>query len=290
MAAQLGTQGARLHAPEGREAARKPPTPKQPRRCLQTTALSVLCMQAACAPFACATTRSTESQAQRMCEQGRATCLCCYDETPTPACRMPTCSPWLFFQPISLLCLQGVLLPAPLVTPNRHSISLSRPYDQHACCCPLLAHAVLSSGVSLLCCALPACNQRHVLDRAGPEERKRWLAAGAVAGFQWATSAGPLCEEPIWGVAFELDARLVLPASATHGANGHAASAAQASAQGCANGGSPEGQQQQQGSTEEPSPVLAELQEDVYGPFSGQVRAARARACVCVHIKASGGR
>ena len=35
---------------------------------------------------------------------------------------------------------------------------------------------------------------------------------GVVAGFQWATSAGPLCEEPMWGIAFELDARLILPA------------------------------------------------------------------------------
>ena len=31
-----------------------------------------------------------------------------------------------------------------------------------------------------------------------------------VAGFQMATAAGPLCDEPMWGVAFEVEARLNL--------------------------------------------------------------------------------
>lgn len=30
------------------------------------------------------------------------------------------------------------------------------------------------------------------------------IEAGVVAGFQLATSAGPLCDEPLWGVAFQV--------------------------------------------------------------------------------------
>ena len=33
-------------------------------------------------------------------------------------------------------------------------------------------------------------------------------AAGVAAGFQMAAAAGPLCDEPVWGVAFEVQARL----------------------------------------------------------------------------------
>lgn len=63
--------------------------------------------------------------------------------------------------------------------------------------------------------------------------------SGVVAGFQLAASSGPLCDEPMWGVAFELELRLSLPP----GASGQEATA------------------------------LPDLQEDVYGPFSGQVGA-----------------
>lgn len=34
------------------------------------------------------------------------------------------------------------------------------------------------------------------------------VESGVVAGFQMATAAGPLCDEPMWGVAFEVEARL----------------------------------------------------------------------------------
>jgi hypothetical protein len=58
-----------------------------------------------------------------------------------------------------------------------------------------------------------------------------------------ATGAGPLCEEPMWGVALELEARMCLTSRAAPGASDTAAG---------------EG-------------WVVELQEDVYGPFSGQV-------------------
>lgn len=35
----------------------------------------------------------------------------------------------------------------------------------------------------------------------------RSVESGVVAGFQLATAAGPLCDEPMWGVAFEVEAR-----------------------------------------------------------------------------------
>jgi len=57
------------------------------------------------------------------------------------------------------------------------------------------------------------------------------VESGVTAGFQLATSAGPLCDESMWGVMFELEVRLMLPAP---------------------------GQ-------------LLDLAEAVYGPFSGQV-------------------
>ncbi|CAL8464184.1 g3719 [Coccomyxa elongata] len=37
------------------------------------------------------------------------------------------------------------------------------------------------------------------------------VSAGVAAGFQMAAAAGPLCDEPLWGVAFEVAARLNLP-------------------------------------------------------------------------------
>lgn len=54
-----------------------------------------------------------------------------------------------------------------------------------------------------------------------------------------ATAAGPLCEEPMWGVAFEVDVRLNVPAGGGEAAGGSGRELA--------------------------------LQEEVYGPFSGQV-------------------
>lgn len=77
------------------------------------------------------------------------------------------------------------------------------------------------------------------------------IASGLIAGFQLATAAGhsfipqkpplknfstgPLCDEPMWGVAFEIDIRLKLPITV----------------------GNPRSE--------------PDLGEDVYGPFNGQV-------------------
>lgn len=51
------------------------------------------------------------------------------------------------------------------------------------------------------------------------EDKIEWLGkkrygeilSGLVAGFQLATTAGPLCEEPIWGVVFDAEIQIQLP-------------------------------------------------------------------------------
>ncbi len=65
-----------------------------------------------------------------------------------------------------------------------------------------------------------------------------------MAGFQRATAAGSLCEEAMWGVALELELGL-LPRGSSSSCSG-------------VDGGDEKG-------------VELDLQEDVYGPFSGQV-------------------
>lgn len=80
------------------------------------------------------------------------------------------------------------------------------------------------------------------------------------AGFQMAAGAGPMCEEPMWGVVLELEVRLGL-------ANNTAGAAASADGDGWAVASS-SGEAQ------------VELQEDVYGPFSGQVSALRGGFCI----------
>jgi ribosome assembly protein 1 len=76
------------------------------------------------------------------------------------------------------------------------------------------------------------------------------VSTGVVAGFQLATAAGPLCEEPLWGVLFELEVQVAQGQPRVNGADGSV----------------------------KPG-VDPELQEDVYGPFSGQVMTAVAAAC-----------
>jgi ribosome assembly protein 1 len=58
------------------------------------------------------------------------------------------------------------------------------------------------------------------------------VESGVTAGFQLASAAGPLCDEALWGVVFEVEVRLLLPPPGTD----------------------------------------LDLAEGVYGPFSGQVR------------------
>lgn len=79
------------------------------------------------------------------------------------------------------------------------------------------------------------------------------VESGVAAGFQMAAAAGPLCDEPLWGVAFVVEARLNL-APATSSASGAGEDSAAAAAASLA------------------------LAEDVYGPFSGQVTSAARQA------------
>lgn len=60
------------------------------------------------------------------------------------------------------------------------------------------------------------------------------MESGIMHGYQLATSAGPLCDEPMWGISFEVEVRLNVP----------------------------EGEE---------NPGNVNLAEEVYGPFSGQV-------------------
>ncbi|KAK9830922.1 hypothetical protein WJX81_005694 [Elliptochloris bilobata] len=74
-------------------------------------------------------------------------------------------------------------------------------------------------------------NECHPEEGAAVQQLQHSVEAGIVAGFQLATAAGPLCDEPLWGVALEVEARLRC------GADG----------------------------------ALPPLAEEVYGPMSGQV-------------------
>jgi ribosome assembly protein 1 len=73
-------------------------------------------------------------------------------------------------------------------------------------------------------------------DSMGPgwDRIKHSVESGIMHGYQLATAAGPLCDEPMWGIAFEVEARLNVA----------------------------EG---------EDNPGNVNLAEEVYGPFSGQV-------------------
>ena len=67
------------------------------------------------------------------------------------------------------------------------------------------------------------------------------------------SGSGPMCEEPMWGVALEIEARLGIP-------NGRPPRAT--------------GEEDDEGANEGSAALTdrgVELQEEVYGPFSGQV-------------------
>ncbi|GFR43094.1 hypothetical protein Agub_g4102, partial [Astrephomene gubernaculifera] len=102
---------------------------------------------------------------------------------------------------------------------------------------------VNGGALSLLPCSssttLPSASASSSL----PDSLRHVVASvesGVVAGFQIAASSGPLCEEPLWGVAFELEVRLVLAAGG--GAAGAAGGAGSSSA-GEASTAASEGQQ-----------------------------------------------
>ena len=47
-------------------------------------------------------------------------------------------------------------------------------------------------------------SMHHDLDLDAMERLRHSVEAGVTAGFQIASGTGPLCEEPLWGVAFEV--------------------------------------------------------------------------------------
>ena len=90
------------------------------------------------------------------------------------------------------------------------------------------------------------------------------VAAGVAAGFQMASAAGPLCDEPVWGVAFEVSARLeglLVPLSSSSSSSSAAAAAARTSTALATN----------DAPFDLPASAAAT---DVYGPLVGQVAAA----------------
>ncbi|GAX83661.1 hypothetical protein CEUSTIGMA_g11086.t1 [Chlamydomonas eustigma] len=115
------------------------------------------------------------------------------------------------------------------------------------------------------------------------------VESGALAGFQMATGAGPLCEEPLWGVCLELEVKLSvnrhsnrnLPAI-IQGSADVAAGAADSISNGSATTTQPDGGCAADATTSSGGGLASttvDLQEDVYGPFSGQVMTAVAIAC-----------
>jgi ribosome assembly protein 1 len=66
------------------------------------------------------------------------------------------------------------------------------------------------------------------------------IESGVASGFQLASAAGPLCDEPLWGTVVRVEGRLNLAPAAAEGGS-------------C------------------PEAACLQLAEDVYGPFSGQV-------------------
>lgn len=93
------------------------------------------------------------------------------------------------------------------------------------------------------------------------------VEAGVSAGFQLATGAGPLCDEPMWGVAFEVSATLNLPTESEimdESGNDDAGTP----------NSMPSGadERSRSNSVNFTAKDLQKLfQEDVYGPLSGQV-------------------
>jgi ribosome assembly protein 1 len=72
------------------------------------------------------------------------------------------------------------------------------------------------------------------------------IESGVASGFELATAAGPLCDEPMWGLIFQIEARLNINPAVTQ-ENNNTVDALQ-------------------------------LLEDVYGPFSGQITSATRQA------------
>ncbi len=77
------------------------------------------------------------------------------------------------------------------------------------------------------------------------------IESGVASGFELATAAGPLCDEPMWGLSFQIEARLnINPAVVQDSTN----------------------------TSTNTSVEVLQLLEDVYGPFSGQITSAARQA------------
>ncbi len=117
------------------------------------------------------------------------------------------------------------------------------------------SHAANGSAGSPSCSnGAASATALHVPSTQEWHHARQSIESGVVAGFQLATAAGPLCDEPMWGVAFELEVRLSAPAAASSGGTGD------------------------EGTAEGQFPSL-DLQEDVFGPFSGQVSCLGSQWC-----------
>lgn len=79
---------------------------------------------------------------------------------------------------------------------------------------------------------------------------KHSVESGISGGFQLATAAGPLCDEPMWGIAFQVEARFNLQQPSDNGSSLSLSS----------------------------SSTVLPLYEDVYGPLSGQITSAARQA------------
>lgn len=84
------------------------------------------------------------------------------------------------------------------------------------------------------------------------------IESGVASGFELATAAGPLCDEPMWGLSFQIEARLnINPAVAQSSSTSSAVDALNTN------------------NNEYTSSIeVLQLLEDVYGPFSGQITSA----------------
>lgn len=102
-----------------------------------------------------------------------------------------------------------------------------------------------------------ALGEAHSAD-AGVEPVPLWMRPSVLAGFHLAASAGPLCEEPMRGVA------LVLHGCQVHGLDEAIAPPAAAPADAAAS-----------------APVAVAAASGPYGPMSGQVMVATKEACRC---------
>ena len=59
------------------------------------------------------------------------------------------------------------------------------------------------AAVTLGFAAAPAGHAEQAGDGEVPPHVLHSIQSGLASGFQLATAAGPLCDEPLWGVAFE---------------------------------------------------------------------------------------